>query len=104
MQAIDRITRTAATEDDGIDHIGYETPRSGIATPQPDLQDKRLPGIMSFYGQVRPDSFTTDVDVSRCPSSKQEAALNEKHMSRTSSAISIPQVSVRSSVLSSTSS
>lgn len=46
--------RTAAgSEDDGVDHIGIDTPRSGIATPQPDLQDKRLPSIMSSFGQVR---------------------------------------------------
>jgi protein-serine/threonine kinase len=50
------ITRTAATEDDTVDHIGTETPGSGVATPQPDLQDKRLPGIMSYFGQVRQDS------------------------------------------------
>ncbi|KAI8962283.1 kinase-like domain-containing protein [Daldinia sp. FL1419] len=46
-------SRTSTTEDDGSDQIGYDTPRSGIATPQPDLHDKRLPGIMSYFGQVR---------------------------------------------------
>ena len=50
-------SRSAAAEDDGVDHIGFETPRSGVATPQPDLHDKRLPGIMSYFGQVRPASF-----------------------------------------------
>ncbi|KAK0387585.1 hypothetical protein NLU13_3831 [Sarocladium strictum] len=45
------MSRTAATEDDNVDHIGIETPGSGVATPQPDLQDKRLPGIMSYFGQ-----------------------------------------------------
>ena len=40
-------------EDDGNDHIDSDTPRSGVATPQPDPSDKRLPGIMhSFFGQV----------------------------------------------------
>ncbi|KAG4424403.1 hypothetical protein IFR04_002459 [Cadophora malorum] len=30
-----------------------DTPRSGVATPQPDPSDKRLPGIMhSYFGQV----------------------------------------------------
>lgn len=43
---------TPADEDGQSDHIGYDTPRSGIATPQPDLHDKRLPGIMSYFGQV----------------------------------------------------
>lgn len=51
-------SRSAATEDDGHDHIGYETPRSGVATPKPDLHDKRLPGIMSMFAQVRPASFS----------------------------------------------
>lgn len=51
---IDGRSRTAAAaEDDGVDHIGIDTPRSGVATPQPDLHDKRLPGIMSYFGQVR---------------------------------------------------
>ena len=46
-------SRPAPADDDGqSDHIGYDTPRSGIATPQPDLHDKRLPGIMSYFGQV----------------------------------------------------
>ncbi|KAI1094264.1 kinase-like domain-containing protein [Rostrohypoxylon terebratum] len=52
MIAINMPSRTSTTEDDGTDHIGYDTPRSGIATPQPDLHDKRLPGIMSYFGQV----------------------------------------------------
>ena len=40
-------------DDDGNDHIDSDTPRSGVATPQPDPSDKRLPGIMhSFFGQV----------------------------------------------------
>ena len=40
-------------DDDGNDHIDSDTPRSGVATPQPDPADKRLPGIMhSFFGQV----------------------------------------------------
>lgn len=51
-------SRSAAAEDDGNDHIGYETPRSGVATPKPDLHDKRTPGILSMFGQVRPASFS----------------------------------------------
>ncbi|KAI1776557.1 kinase-like domain-containing protein [Hypoxylon cercidicola] len=57
MMAINRIIRTSTTEDDGTDQIGYDTPRSGVATPQPDLHDKRLPGIMSYFGQVRSTSL-----------------------------------------------
>lgn len=55
MQAVDKPTTRTAAEDDGIDQIGSDTPRSGIATPQPDPHDKRLPGIMSYFGQVRQD-------------------------------------------------
>ncbi|CRK27339.1 hypothetical protein BN1723_003502 [Verticillium longisporum] len=53
MNTIDQILRptAAAADDDGTDQIGYDTPRSGVATPQPDLSDKRLPGIMSYFGQ-----------------------------------------------------
>jgi serine/threonine protein kinase SCH9 len=61
MPSIDQISRTAAADEDGGDHIGYETPRSGVATPQPDLQDKRLPGIMSYFGQVRLDPLATQL-------------------------------------------
>jgi len=39
-------------DDDTHDHIDSDTPRSGIATPQPDPSDKRLPGIVSYFGQV----------------------------------------------------
>ena len=46
-------------DDDGNDHIDSDTPRSGVATPQPDPSDKRLPGIMhSFFGQVGLGSST----------------------------------------------
>jgi serine/threonine protein kinase SCH9 len=42
-----------AGDDDGVDHIGSDTPRSGVATPKPDLSDKRLPGIMhNYFAQV----------------------------------------------------
>ncbi|EEP82467.1 serine/threonine-protein kinase SCH9 [Uncinocarpus reesii 1704] len=45
-------------DDDAQDQIGsMSTTPSGIATPQPDLADKRLPGIMhSFFTQVGPNS------------------------------------------------
>ncbi|KAH8594293.1 BPK2, Sch9-like camp-dependent protein kinase catalytic subunit [Bisporella sp. PMI_857] len=43
----------ARGDDDANDHIDSDTPRSGVATPQPDPSDKRLPGIMhSYFGQV----------------------------------------------------
>ncbi|KAI0022457.1 protein kinase-like domain-containing protein [Xylariomycetidae sp. FL0641] len=56
MAEINAPRRTSPQDDEGADQIGYDTPRSGIATPQPDLKDKRLPGIMSYFGQVRSTS------------------------------------------------
>lgn len=82
MQAVDRLIRTAATEDDGTDHIGFETPRSGVATPQPDLQDKRLPGIMTFYGQVRPDPSTSEVNASLCSKPENAPPSDERQASQ----------------------
>lgn len=69
MHGVDPKRRTAAADEDGADHIGLDTPRSGVATPQPDLQDKRLPGIMSYFGQVRKDPLQTHTcsSVSRRP-------------------------------------
>ncbi|KAI1209432.1 kinase-like domain-containing protein [Annulohypoxylon truncatum] len=63
MIAINMPSRTSTTEDDGADQIGYDTPRSGIATPQPDLHDKRLPGI-SYFGQVSTTSLPSAVGLS----------------------------------------
>ncbi|KAI1485119.1 kinase-like domain-containing protein [Biscogniauxia mediterranea] len=57
MTEVNKPSRTSPTDDDGADQIGYDSPRSGIATPQPDLKDKRLPGIMSYFGQVRSTSL-----------------------------------------------
>lgn len=52
---INERSRTATAEHEEVtDHSGNDTPRSGFATPEPDPQDKRLPGIMSYFGQVRP--------------------------------------------------
>ncbi|CAL3964442.1 unnamed protein product, partial [Diplocarpon coronariae] len=39
-------------EDVDVNGFESDTPRSGVATPQPDPSDKRLPGIMhSYFGQ-----------------------------------------------------
>lgn len=47
------LANIAYNRDDDGDHIDSDTPRSGVATPQPDPSDKRTPGILhSFYGQV----------------------------------------------------
>ncbi|KAL7946336.1 serine/threonine-protein kinase sck1 [Trichoderma barbatum] len=71
MQGTDKSARTAATEEDGVDHIGFETPRSGIATPHPDPQDKRLPGIMSYFAQVREDLPASQDDFSTMSESER---------------------------------
>ena len=50
-----------SADDDAHDHIGSQsaTP-SGARTPRPDLQDKRLPGIMhAYFGQVGTGSTST---------------------------------------------
>lgn len=59
------MSKSAATDEDGGDHIGFDTPRSGVATPQPDLQDKRLPGIMSYFGQSCPPTPTRALSTAR---------------------------------------
>ena len=56
------------SDDDTHDQIGSlsATP-SGVATPRPDLSDKRLPGIMhGYFGQVGTTSYTSPSDVDRC--------------------------------------
>ncbi|KAA8567438.1 hypothetical protein MFRU_040g00410 [Monilinia fructicola] len=52
-------TQAMMGRDDEGDHIDSDTPRSGVATPQPDPSDKRTPGILhSFYGQSTPSTPT----------------------------------------------
>lgn len=48
------------SREDDANGFDSDTPRSGIATPQPDPSDKRLPGIMhSYFGQVGAGFFTS---------------------------------------------
>ncbi|CEJ90548.1 Putative AGC/AKT protein kinase, variant [[Torrubiella] hemipterigena] len=81
MQEINHITRTAPPDDDNIDHIGTDTPGSGIATPQPDPHDKRLPGIMSYFGQSGPPTPTRALSAAQSSQSEgkepQAAASND---------------------------
>lgn len=84
MQEINHITRTAPPDDDNIDHIGTDTPGSGIATPQPDPHDKRLPGIMSYFGQVRQDSLAS-LPLSAPTSNTQRPLASSSGMSSSSS-------------------
>ncbi|KAI3331942.1 serine/threonine-protein kinase sck1 [Xylariaceae sp. AK1471] len=88
MAEINSLRRVSPTDDE-VDQIGYDTPRSGIATPQPDLKDKRLPGIMSYFGQVRSTPSASPFSCFRsstqardtetpCPTSPQEEKETEK--------------------------
>lgn len=88
MAEINSLRRVTPAEDEA-DQIGYDSPRSGIATPQPDLKDKRLPQIMSYFGQVRyipsaspfsyfrPSTLARDTETP-CPTSHQEEEEMEK--------------------------
>lgn len=57
-QALMMSKTAAATDEESSEQLGYETPRSGVATPRPDLHDKRLPGIATNYGQSGPTTPT----------------------------------------------
>ncbi|WYZ34848.1 hypothetical protein EsH8_I_001124 [Colletotrichum jinshuiense] len=72
----------AAPEDDGADQIGFETPRSGVATPQPDLHDKRLPGIMSYFGQSGPPTPTRALSAAQ-PSQSEERSTSKRSSNET---------------------
>jgi len=77
---INERSRSAATaDDDASDQIGYDTPRSGVATPQPDLHDKRTPGIMSYFNQVRPASFQRLLSGNPSSSGQAAAAPSSPH-------------------------
>jgi hypothetical protein len=66
----------AEREDDGNDHIDSDTPRSGIATPQPDPSDKRFPSInSSYFPQVGTSSST--IPTPGLPNSLAPAASDE---------------------------
>lgn len=65
MNGVNEPHRSAAEADDeNGDNLGTDTPRSGVATPQPDLHDKRLPGIATSYGQVGTASLNRRVSES----------------------------------------
>lgn len=72
MDGINKSSRSAAGDDDGND-MGFETPRSGVATPQPDPHDKRLPGIsvLSYFGQQSGTSTPTRTLSSAAPSQSE---------------------------------
>lgn len=57
---VPRSSKKQLPDEDNVDHIGSDTPRSGIATPVPDPSDKRFPGISTdnYFNQVGTDSIT----------------------------------------------
>ncbi|KAI9050854.1 hypothetical protein LZ554_004973 [Drepanopeziza brunnea f. sp. 'monogermtubi'] len=61
MDLLKQATQTlmSSREDDANNGFDSDTPRSGVATPQPDPSDKRLPGIVhSYFGQSIPPTPT----------------------------------------------
>lgn len=65
MKDINGAHRSAAdAEEENGENLGFETPTSGVATPQPDLHDKRLPGIATSFGQVGTASLKRRVSAS----------------------------------------
>ena len=71
-------------DEDLNDHIDSDTPRSGVATPQPDPSDKRLPGIMhNYFGQVGSGSSSSSQKSDPIESSAMGSEL--AHESRSSS-------------------
>ncbi|KAI2127400.1 Serine/threonine-protein kinase [Ophidiomyces ophidiicola] len=78
------LQNSSRRDDDGQDLIGsISTTPSGIATPQPDLSDKRFPGIThSFFAQVRATSDSA-ADLENQPTS---STISERHGSQ-----SLPQ-------------
>ena len=88
--ASDAETRGYRSDDDAhdhIDHIGSQsaTP-SGARTPRPDLQDKRMPGIVhAYFGQVGTESTSvsepqTSPILSSSTTSKSTAAPSDTHV------------------------
>ncbi|GAP84955.2 putative AGC AKT protein kinase [Rosellinia necatrix] len=77
------MSKSSPADDDG-DQIGYDTPRSGIATPQPDLKDKRLPGIMSYFNQSGPPTPTRALSTAQ-PSPAEVRSSSQTSAERTSS-------------------
>lgn len=65
MKDINGADRSVAdAEEENGENLGFETPSSGVATPRPDLHDKRLPGIATSFGQVGTASLKRRVSAS----------------------------------------
>ncbi|CAJ2512952.1 Uu.00g010710.m01.CDS01 [Anthostomella pinea] len=87
MADINKPSRTSPAEEDGsTGQLGYESPQSGIATPQPDLKDKRLPGIMSYFGQVRSTSsalLCRSTSSTRAPDTEKSLSISPQEEKET---------------------
>ncbi|KAH6648400.1 serine/threonine protein kinase, AGC family [Truncatella angustata] len=85
-------SRQGASDSEGADQIGSDTPKSGVATPQPDLSDKRLPGIMSYFGQSGPPTPTRALSSTQAPQvqSKTSSRQNSDNADSISSGTQTP--------------
>jgi serine/threonine protein kinase SCH9 len=61
MDQVNQTSRAVVGDDETSENLGFETPRSGVATPQPDLHDRRLPSIMTSFNQVGTSSLSRNV-------------------------------------------
>ncbi|KAF7951306.1 hypothetical protein EAE96_006626 [Botrytis aclada] len=76
-------TQAMMARDDDGDHIDSDTPRSGVATPQPDPSDKRTPGILhSFYGQSIPSTPTRALSNQTSKSDHSVMSTNSEHIAQ----------------------
>ena len=79
------------SDDDFHDHIGSQsaTP-AGAQTPRPDLQDKRLPGIMhQYFGQVRTESSNSVSATQNTTMSSLEEPIDEVSLVRQVQGLSV---------------
>lgn len=83
-------------DDDANDHIDSDTPRSGVATPQPDPSDKRLPGIMQYFGQVGLGSSTNSNPKPKPSSSPSSTCNINSDAGSHSGPLASPSLAVRS--------
>ncbi|KAK8901008.1 hypothetical protein QC760_010464 [Botrytis cinerea] len=76
-------TQAMMARDEDGDHIDSDTPRSGVATPQPDPSDKRTPGILhSFYGQSIPSTPTRALSNQTSKSDQSVMSTNSEHVAQ----------------------
>lgn len=83
----DSLRSSHKMHDDDHEHIGSasSTPPNGTATPRPDLHDKRLPGLSSYFAQVR-DSMRCFNKSSADPAPEPAPAPAQSHESTAAAA------------------